>query len=98
MADLRVQRLNYEDSLDRLSKIDTTEQESEHELNTAQVQVYQSLIKTRRELLTSLISGLDAEMLELTKLNVATGQLTDALKEVKDASNRYLSGSQMFRQ
>ncbi len=83
MADLRVQRLNYEDSLDRLSKIDTTEQESEHELNTAQVQVYQSLIKTRRELLTSLISGLDAEMLELTKLNVATGQLTDALKEVK---------------
>ncbi len=58
MADLRVQRLNYEDSLDRLTKIDTREQETANELNAAQIQVYQSLIKTRRELLTSLISYL----------------------------------------
>ncbi|CAG9431830.1 miniconductance mechanosensitive channel MscM [Providencia alcalifaciens] len=90
MADLRVQRLNYEDMLERLSKLDVSVQESANDLNPAQSQVYQSLMKTRKELLTSLISGFDGEMLELTKLNVATGQLTDALKEVKDASNRYL--------
>ncbi|HGN1704699.1 TPA: miniconductance mechanosensitive channel MscM [Providencia rettgeri] len=90
MADLRVQRLNYEDSLDRLGKVNISAEETVNKLNAAQIQVYQSLMKTRRELLTSLISGLDSEMLELTKLNVATGQLTDALKEVKDASNRYL--------
>ncbi|MDD9340742.1 MAG: miniconductance mechanosensitive channel MscM [Providencia heimbachae] len=90
MADLRVQRLNYEDTLERLSKLDISAQETENALNPAQTQVYQSLIKTRKELLSSLISGFDTEMLELTKLNVATGQLADALKEVKDASNRYL--------
>jgi potassium efflux system protein len=90
MADLRVQRLNYEDMLERLSKLDVSVQESANDLNPSQSQVYQSLMKTRKELLTSLISGFDGEMLELTKLNVATGQLTDALKEVKDASNRYL--------
>lgn len=90
MADLRVQRLNYEDTLERLSKLDISAQETENALSPAQTQVYQSLIKTRKELLSSLISGFDTEMLELTKLNVATGQLADALKEVKDASNRYL--------
>lgn len=90
MADLRVQRLNYEDMLDRLSKLDTATQETENNLSPAQAQVYSSLIKTRKELLTALISGFDTEMLELTKLNVATSQLTDALKDVKDASHRYL--------
>lgn len=90
MADLRVQRLNYEDTLERLSKLDISSQETENNLNAAQAQVYTSLIKTRKELLTALISGFDTEMLELTKLNVATSQLTDALKEVKDASHRYL--------
>ena len=90
MADLRVQRLSYEDMLERLTKADTSTQETDNELSAAQAQVFQSLIKTRKELLSSLISGFDAEMLELTKLNVATGQLADALTEVKDASNRYL--------
>ena len=90
MADLRVQRLNYEDMLERLTKLDISTQETENNLSPAQTQVFKSLIKTRKELLSSLISGFDTEMLELTKLNVATGQLTDALKEVKDASNRYL--------
>ncbi|WP_323159314.1 hypothetical protein, partial [Pseudomonas marginalis] len=37
-----------------------------------------------------LISGYDAEILELTKLKVATSQLTDALTEVKDATHRYM--------
>lgn len=90
MADLRVQRLNYEDMLDRLSKMDISVQETENDLNSSQAQVYASLIKTRKELLSSLISGFDTEMLELTKLNVSTSQLTDALKDVKDASHRYL--------
>lgn len=90
MADIRVQRLKYEEMFDKLSKAEIAIEDSENNLSPAQAQVYASLIKTRKELLSALISGFDTETLELTKLNVATSQLVDALKEVKDASRRYL--------
>ncbi|UDG81171.1 Miniconductance mechanosensitive channel MscM [Candidatus Hartigia pinicola] len=90
MSDLRVQRLNYEDMLERVSKINMTTEGIKNNLNLTQAQLYASLIKTRKDLLASLILGLDTAMLELMKLNVAVSQLIDVLKDVKDASHRYL--------
>ncbi len=44
----------------------------------------------QRELLNSLLQGGDTLLLELTKLKVSNGQLEDALKEVNEATHRYL--------
>ncbi|CAL1329522.1 miniconductance mechanosensitive channel MscM [Candidatus Providencia siddallii] len=90
IAYLRVQRLNYKDILEHLNNLNFSKQKKINKLTTEQNQMYLLLIKTRKELLLSIISDLDTEILELTKLNVATNQLTDVLKDVKDASNRYL--------
>ena len=47
-------------------------------------------MRTQTELLNSLLRGGDTLMLELTKLKVANGQLEDALKEINEATHRYL--------
>ncbi|MHB5648426.1 miniconductance mechanosensitive channel MscM [Klebsiella pneumoniae] len=47
-------------------------------------------LRTQNELLNSLLRGGDTLMLELTKLKVANGQLEDALKEINEATHRYL--------
>ncbi|MGP1931972.1 MAG: hypothetical protein ACTS82_11150, partial [Arsenophonus sp. ET-DL12-MAG3] len=59
-------------------------------LTSEQTQIYNSLIKTRKELLNSIISGYDSEILELTKLSIEATQLTDALTDIKDATHRYM--------
>ncbi|MBD2803755.1 miniconductance mechanosensitive channel MscM [Xenorhabdus szentirmaii] len=90
IVELRVERLKYEEMLER-SQHDTDQTSpSYNALTPAQKQVYESLNRTRKELLNSLISGYDNEILELTKLKVTTSQLNDALKEVQDATHRYL--------
>ena len=90
IVDLRVERLKFEDMLENLDKYDITLKEQENELNNNQSQVYKNLVKSRRELLVSLISGYDSEILELTKLKVSNSQLTDALSDIKDATHRYM--------
>ncbi|WP_118984649.1 miniconductance mechanosensitive channel MscM [Photorhabdus sp. CRCIA-P01] len=86
----RVDRLKYEDMLEQLQKDIKPVQKSNIALTTEQERIYDSLTRTRKELLNSLLSGYDSEILELTKLKVATSQLNDALTEVKEATHRYL--------
>ena len=89
----RVDRLKYQDMLENLNSSNDESEEKQPEIKNftaEQTQIYDSLIQTRKELLSSLISGYDSEILELTKLNVAATQLTDALTDIKDATHRYM--------
>ncbi|MDE9462061.1 miniconductance mechanosensitive channel MscM [Xenorhabdus bovienii] len=90
IVELRVERLKYEEMQERSQQENDQALPSPQNLTSGQKQVYESLIRTRKELLNSLLSGYDNEILELTKLKVATNQLNDALKEIKDATHRYL--------
>ncbi|WP_416776942.1 miniconductance mechanosensitive channel MscM [Xenorhabdus budapestensis] len=90
IVELRVERLKYEEMLENSQRESGQVPVAYNNLTQAQKQVYDSLIRTRKELLNSLLSGYDSEILELTKLKVSTNQLNDALKEVKDATHRYL--------
>lgn len=58
--------------------------------NDGQMHLFEQQLTTQKELLQSLQKGHDSLIIELTKLNVLNNQLIDALKEVKDASHRYL--------
>uniref|UniRef100_A0A3B0LZU0 Miniconductance mechanosensitive channel MscM n=1 Tax=Arsenophonus endosymbiont of Trialeurodes vaporariorum TaxID=235567 RepID=A0A3B0LZU0_9GAMM len=89
----RVDRLQYQDMLENLDSNNKENEEKQAEiknLTPEQAQIYDSLIQTRKELLSSIISGYDSEILELTKLYVAATQLTDALTDIKDATHRYM--------
>lgn len=90
MGELRVQRLHYEDLLNRQASLHSLTQEDGSPLTAEQVRILDAQIRTQRELLTSLISGCDSLILEITKLKVANTQLQDALNDVKDATHRYL--------
>lgn len=59
-------------------------------LTSEQNKILQAQLRTQNELLNSLLRGGDTLMLELTKLKVANGQLEDALKEINEATHRYL--------
>ncbi|MGP1928880.1 MAG: miniconductance mechanosensitive channel MscM [Arsenophonus sp. NC-WZS1-MAG3] len=89
----RIDRLKYQDMLENLdfnNKENEEKQEEIKNLTLEQTQIYNSLIQTRKELLSSIISGYDSEILELTKLYVAATQLTDVLTDIKDATHRYM--------
>lgn len=89
----RVDRLKYQDMLENLKSNNKESEEKQIEIKNftiEQIQIYKSLIQTRKELLGSIISGYDSEILELTKLYVAATQLTDALTDIKDATHRYM--------
>nr|WP_282597508.1 miniconductance mechanosensitive channel MscM [Dickeya oryzae] len=91
MAQLRAQRLHYEDQLNKLSASgEPTRQDNGTPLTAAQQKIVNDQQRTQRDLLTSLISGCDTQILELTKLKVASNQLEDALIEIRDAAHRYL--------
>ncbi|QKJ88833.1 miniconductance mechanosensitive channel MscM [Paramixta manurensis] len=90
MGQLRVQRLHYEDLLGRQQQLKQQHQQDGQPLTNEQSRILEAQLKTQRELLGSLISGCDTLILEVTKLKVANGQLEDALKEIKDATHRYL--------
>lgn len=89
MAELRVQRLQYEEQLNQLDSPD-----SKSAIYTTftkeQQRIGQEQQAIQKDLLNSLLSGSDSLILELTKLKVATNQLQTALSEVKDATHRYL--------
>lgn len=88
MAQLRVQRLHYEDLLNKTR--DEVRQDDGTPLTNAQRKLLDDQLRTQRDLLTSLISGCDTQILELTKLKVANSQLEDALVEIREATHRYL--------
>lgn len=90
MAQLRVQRLYYEDLLERQEALRKAHQADGQPFTNDQKRILDAQLKTQRELLNSLISGCDTLILEITKLKVANTQLQDALTEVKDATHRYL--------
>lgn len=89
MAQLRAQRLNYEDRLNK-PQTEQAKQDDGTPLTAAQQKILDDQLRTQRDLLTSLISGCDSQILELTKLKVANTQLEEALVEVRDAAHRYL--------
>ncbi|MFI0488176.1 MAG: miniconductance mechanosensitive channel MscM [Yersinia sp. (in: enterobacteria)] len=91
MAQLRVQRLQYEDMLGNLQQKNINiKQDDGSPLTDGQQRILDAQWRTQRELLNSLLSGYDTQILELTKLKVANNQLVDALSEVREATHRYL--------
>ena len=90
MAQLRVQRLRYEDLLQQQETLRKAHQPDGKSFSAEQRRILDAQLKTQRELLNSLISGCDTLILEITKLKVANTQLQDALTDVKDATHRYL--------
>lgn len=87
LGQLRVQRLYYEDLFKLPLQVTT---ENGQLLTREQQRIFDAQLTTRRELLTSLISGCDTLILEVTRLQVANSQLTDILYEIKEATHRYL--------
>ncbi|EOS95173.1 mechanosensitive channel protein [Erwinia tracheiphila PSU-1] len=90
MGQLRVQRLHYEDILERQKQLLQLKQDDSSPLSDEQRSILAAQLKTQRELVGSLLSGSDNLILEVTKLKVANGQLVEALKEVREATHRYL--------
>lgn len=90
MAQLRVQRLRYEDLLQQQDALRNAHQPDGQPYTAEQRRILDAQLKTQRELLNSLISGCDTLILEITKLKVANTQLQDALTDVKEAAHRYL--------
>lgn len=91
IIDKRIDRLKYQDLL-----LETNQKESDYKnqknkkIKSNQIQIYKSIIQTRKKLLHSLISGYDNEILELTKLKIIIIQLKDSLKDIKDTTHRYM--------
>ena len=90
MAQLRVQRLHFEDLLNKQPQIRQIRQADGQPLTSEQNRILEAQLRTQRELLNSLLQGGDTLILELTKLKVSNSQLEDALKEVNEATHRYL--------
>ncbi len=90
MAQLRVSRLHYEALLDKLSQLAQGKQDDGMPLTAEQNRILAAQLRTQRELLNSLLSGYDTQILELTKLKVANSQLVDAMTEIREAAHRYL--------
>ncbi|MFW1017375.1 miniconductance mechanosensitive channel MscM, partial [Cronobacter dublinensis] len=90
MAQLRVHRLRYEDQLNKQPQLRQLRQADGKPLTAEQNRILDAQLRTQRELLGSLLQGGDTLILELTKLKVANSQLEDALKEVNEATHRYL--------
>ncbi|PWC11048.1 miniconductance mechanosensitive channel MscM [Brenneria corticis] len=90
MAQLRVQRLHFEELINKQHDVDQAKQDDGTPLTNTQQRILTDQLRTQRDLLTSLISGCDTQILELTKLKVANNQLQDALSETREAAHRYL--------
>ncbi|TKU93247.1 miniconductance mechanosensitive channel MscM [Citrobacter sp. wls620] len=90
MAQLRVHRMRYEDLLNKQPQLRQIHQADGQPLTAEQSSILNAQLRTQRELLNSLLQGGDTLILELTKLKVSNSQLEDALKEVNEATHRYL--------
>nr|WP_244175436.1 miniconductance mechanosensitive channel MscM [Xenorhabdus vietnamensis] len=90
IVELQVNRLKYEEMLERTPLSSEQKLPTYDSLTPAQKAIYDSFIRTRKDILNKLIIACDNKIAELTKLKVANSQLNDALKEVHDATHRYL--------
>ncbi|KAB8311926.1 miniconductance mechanosensitive channel MscM [Erwinia endophytica] len=90
LGQLRVQRLHYEELIERQQQLRQLRQDDGSPLTADQRKILDAQLKTQRELISSLLSGSDNLILEVTKLKVVNGQLEDALREVQEATHRYL--------
>lgn len=90
MAQLRVHRMRYEDLLNKQSQLRQIRQADGSRLTNEQDRILNAQLRTQREVLNSLLQGSDSLILELTKFKVANSQLEDALREVNQATHRYL--------
>ncbi len=90
MAQLRVHRMRYEELLNKQPQLRQIRQANGQPLTAEQNQILDAQLRTQRELLNSLLQGGDTLIPELTKLKVSNSQLEDALKEVNEATHRYL--------
>lgn len=90
LAQLRVQRLRNEDRLAKQSQLSLLRQADGTPLTAEQKKILDAQLNTQRELLNSLLQGGDTLILDLTRLKVANSQLEEALKEVNEATHRYL--------
>jgi small-conductance mechanosensitive channel len=90
MAQQRVQRLRYEDRLNKQGQLRQIQQADGKPLTAEQQRILNAQLKTQRELLSSLLQGSDSLILDLTRLKVANSQLEEALKEMNEATHRYL--------
>lgn len=70
MAQLRVQRLHFEDLLNKQPQIRQIRQADGQPLTSEQSRILEAQLRTQRELLNSLLQGGDTLILELTKLCV----------------------------
>lgn len=90
MAQLRVQRLYFEDLMNKLPKLAQGTHDGAAPLTPAQRRILDAQLATQRNLLNALLTGCDTQILELTKLKVANSQLEEAMKEIQEAAHRYL--------
>ncbi len=90
MAQLRIQRLHYEDLLNKQPQLAQSRQDDGTPLTEVQSRLLEAQLRTQRNLLNSLLSSCDTQILELTKLKVANSHLEEAMKEIRDAAHRYL--------
>ncbi|MGK9173512.1 miniconductance mechanosensitive channel MscM [Yokenella regensburgei] len=90
MAQLRVHRMRYEDLVNKQPQLRQIRQADGKPLTSEQNRILEAQLRTQRELLSSLLQGGDTLILELTKLKVSNSQLEDALREMNEATHRYL--------
>nr|BET44389.1 MAG: miniconductance mechanosensitive channel MscM [Candidatus Aschnera chinzeii] len=89
----RVERINIQDILEKINSNNIERKINKlkkNKITNEHIHIFHALMQTRKELLNSLISGYDSEILELTKLKISATQLTEALIDIKDASHRYM--------
>lgn len=90
MAQVRVNRLHYEELMNKLPQLAQSKQDDGTPLTAEQSKIMEAQLRTQRDLLNSLLSGYDTQILELTKLKVANNQLVEAMTETQEAAHRYL--------
>ncbi|AFA41169.1 putative mechanosensitive channel [Wigglesworthia glossinidia endosymbiont of Glossina morsitans morsitans (Yale colony)] len=90
MVQIRVQRLYFEDLINKLLSEESNKKKIKFILTKDQFKIFEEQLLIQRDLLDSLLIGCDTQILELTKLKALYGQLEEAIKEVKEASHKYL--------
>lgn len=92
MAQLRVMRLYYADMMNKLPQqlLQVKKTDNGIAFTPSQIKIIEDQLATKRTLLSSLLSGCDTQILELTKLKVANSQLEEAINEINEAVHRYL--------
>lgn len=90
MAQLRVRRIRYEDLLSKQPQLQKINQTDGSPLSAEQKKILDNQLHSQKELIGSLLQSGDTLILELTKLKVANSQLEDVLRQVREATHRYL--------